>query len=271
VGGLLLVALLLIGWLNSDEGHLTPETGTGYALGIAGATVLSLLLVYPLRKRLRLLRGFGSMSGWFRVHMMLGLIGPTLILFHSNFKLGSLNSNVALASMLTVAASGLIGRHLYRQVHLGLYGRKMKISEVLSDIEGLKQAIGGDLPVLDDVRTKLDEYAKRVMADRGGALAWLLGLLALRFRSAHRRRQIEADVARALALERKSRRWTRRTMRRRAAEIRRLLRLYFAAVNKAATFAFYERLLSLWHVLHMPLFILLILTATVHVIAVHLY
>jgi hypothetical protein len=203
--------------------------------------------------------------------MMLGLIGPALILFHSNFKLGSLNSNVALGSMLTVAASGLIGRYLYRQVHLGLYGRKMEISEILADIEGLKRAIGGDLPFFDDVRTKLDAYAKRAMADRGGALARLVGLFALRFRSARRRRQLEAEVARVLALERRSRRWARRTARKRAAEVRRLLRLYFAAVNKAATFAFYERLLSLWHVLHVPLFILLILTAIVHVIAVHLY
>jgi hypothetical protein len=104
---------LLLGWYKSEDGDITPETGTGYWLGIAGASALLLLLVYPLRKRIRSLRSLGSVSAWFRLHMILGIIGPTLILFHSNFKLGSLNSNVALFSMLTVAASGLIGRYLY--------------------------------------------------------------------------------------------------------------------------------------------------------------
>jgi hypothetical protein len=147
----------------------------------------------------------------------------------------------------------------------------MEISEILTDIEGLKRAIGGDLPIFDNVRAKLDVYAKRVMADRGGALTWLVALFTLRIRSARCRKQLEAEVAQALAVERRSRKWTRRATRKRAAAVRRLLRLYFGAVNKAATLAFYERLLSLWHVLHVPLFILLVLTAIVHVIAVHLY
>jgi hypothetical protein len=50
-----------------------------------------------------------------------------------------------------------------------------------------------------------------------------------------------------------------------------LLRHYFAAVNRAAAFAFYERLFALWHILHMPLFVLLILAAIVHVVGAHLY
>lgn len=269
--GALLVAVLLTGWLNSDEGHLTPEGGIGYALGILGASAMLLLLIYPLRKRLRVLRALGSMSGWFRLHMTLGLVGPALILFHSNFKLGSLNSNVALFSMLTVAASGLIGRYLYRQVHLGLYGRKAEIREILADIERLKDAVEGGLPLSKDLHAKLDAHASAALAERGSVLAWLLALIALRLRSLRRRARLTADVAQALASERKQRGWTRRVTRRRAAEIGDLLALYFAAVNKAAAFAFYERLFALWHVLHLPLFILLILTALVHVIAVHLY
>jgi hypothetical protein len=49
------------------------------------------------------------------------------------------------------------------------------------------------------------------------------------------------------------------------------LALYNAAVRKAASFKFYDRLFGWWHVLHMPLFFMLIIAAIVHVIAVHLY
>ena len=44
-----------------------------------------------------------------------------------------------------------------------------------------------------------------------------------------------------------------------------------AAASSVATFHAYERLFSLWHVLHMPLFFMLIIAGIVHVVAVHVY
>ena len=71
-------AALIYGWQMRDEDHLTPECGVGYWLGIGGANAM-LLLGYRLRKRLTGLQILGSVSGWFQVHMMLGVIGPALI------------------------------------------------------------------------------------------------------------------------------------------------------------------------------------------------
>ena len=42
-------------------------------------------------------------------------------------------------------------------------------------------------------------------------------------------------------------------------------------VRRVAAFAAYERLFSLWHKVHLPFFYLLLITAIVHVIAVHVY
>ena len=47
--------------------------------------------------------------------------------------------------------------------------------------------------------------------------------------------------------------------------------LHLAAVKKAAAFALYERLFGLWHVLHLPLFVILVLAAGIHVVAAHLF
>ena len=38
-----------------------------------------------------------------------------------------------------------------------------------------------------------------------------------------------------------------------------------------AQFSFYERLFGLWHILHLPIFFMMILSALVHVLAVHMY
>jgi hypothetical protein len=36
-------------------------------------------------------------------------------------------------------------------------------------------------------------------------------------------------------------------------------------------FAAFERLFSLWHALHLPLFLMLLVAGVVHVVAVHVY
>ena len=43
------------------------------------------------------------------------------------------------------------------------------------------------------------------------------------------------------------------------------------ACARAAEFAFYDRLLRLWHLLHLPLFVVLVAAAILHIVAVHMY
>ena len=78
--GLAVVGVLWIGWHNRDDSGLTPESGVGYWLGIAGSALMLLLLLYPLRKRMSSLRTIGTVAFWFRAHMILGLLGCVLVL-----------------------------------------------------------------------------------------------------------------------------------------------------------------------------------------------
>ena len=107
-----ITVLLISGFLGRDESYLSPTDGMGYALGIIGGSLMLLLLFYPLRKSWRVMQNWGPIKYWFQLHMLFGVLGPVLVLFHSNFSLGSTNSNLALFSMLIVAGSGLIGRYL---------------------------------------------------------------------------------------------------------------------------------------------------------------
>ena len=53
--------------------------------------------------------------------------------------------------------------------------------------------------------------------------------------------------------------------------VSRLVKHYTLALRRTAAFKVYERLFSLWHVLHLPLFFMMIITAVIHIFAVHLY
>ena len=121
-----LAALLVLLWGRQAQlGRLiTPERGIGYVLGIVGGSAMLLLLLYPARKRVTWLRFIGGVPEWFRLHMILGVVGPICILFHANFSLGAANSNVALFCMLAVAGSGVVGRYFYTRLHAHLDGRQ---------------------------------------------------------------------------------------------------------------------------------------------------
>jgi hypothetical protein len=252
--GLLLASYLLYwGWAHRERFYFNPEQGLGYALGIIGGSLMLLLLLYPLRKHLRPLQRLGAVRHWFRMHMLFGVVGPVAILFHCNFSLGATNSNVALLSMVVVASSGLIGRFLYVRIHRGLYGRLVSLDELRDGWEAVRKEMG-DIPhALEAVEQRLTRYERPLReAYRGTASAVVLLLL-----SAWRRWRIAWQA--------------RRCLRREEPLAWRLLRRRLDAAAAVYRFNAYERLFSLWHLLHMPLFVMLVITGIIHVVAVHVY
>ena len=263
---------LVLGWAVREEEYLTPKSGLGYWLGICGSSTMLLLIIYSIRKRVRSLRWLGPIPLWFRVHMVLGILGPTLIIFHSNFKLGSLNSNVALLTMLTVATSGIVGRYLYGKIHMGLYGRKAEAKEILEEAESLRQSLGHELEAANYIAEELNLFSQRMAANMPTGLFssfWRGGVLSVQTRFISSR--LHRDARRLVLIEGKARGWSRRERRKRLAHVDDIIQQYFGAVLKAAEFAFYERLFALWHVFHLPLIFLMVSAAIVHIWAVHQY
>lgn len=265
------IVALFYSWLNRHEGHLTPEKGAGYWLGIAGSVMMAVLLLYPLRKRLGASSSWGSTAFWFRWHMILGVIGPALVMVHSNWVLQSINATVATLSMLIVAFSGIVGRYLYNMVHLGLYGRKADVRQFLTGTSYLKELLGGDLPQTEQLFKELQGFEARVLAPRRGFLSQTAAFFAFGIRRAIFRRRVMRLVNEMIASEAKRQNWDRATGRKRRRQVREHLRLYFTAITRAVRFGVFERLFSAWHVLHMPLFFLLVAATIVHIIAVHRY
>ena len=266
-----IVVVLCIGWLNRNDSSLTPKSGVGYWLGIAGSLLMLLLLVYPLRKRMRSLRLIGTVAFWFRAHMILGVFGSVLTLWHANFRLGSINSNVALVAMLVVATSGICGRYLYGKIHHGLYGRRAVVREILADVEALKGHISANLPVAHRTIAQLNAFARLGTVAPKGVLAGLIFWPMISWRGRLVRMRLIADAQRVIGLEGKRFGQSRRIQRQRLALVADLVSLHVAAVKKAAAFAFYERLFSLWHFLHVPLFLLLVIVAIIHIFAAHFF
>lgn len=249
---------IVLGWLNRQARWIDPEQGIGYALGVIGASMMVLLLAYPLRKHTkRKLRPAGSVGFWFRFHMLLGLAGPLAILYHSRFTFGSLNSAVALSAMIVVASSGLIGRFLYSRVHRGYSDRKLELRSLKDEMHGMLQVLAREGVSQEEIRERLQPFEQDAV--EAGRAFWtsaraVIGL-GLRTRTAERR------LLRSLT----------KLGGDHAQDVAQTAVYFFQASRRAAEFAFYDRLLRLWHLLHLPLFILMVAAVILHIVAVHMY
>ena len=246
--------------------YLSPQSGLGYALGIAGGSMMLLLLLYPVRKRMPRARYVGSTRAWFRLHMTLGILGPALILFHSNFSLGATNSNVALVCMLIVSGSGLFGRYFYRHLHLELNGREATLDELKEFSSRLQ--LTSTVSFLPALARRIDEE-QAVIERRFAAIPLLLRPLLGAMWAVGARRRLRRAVREAIAAGADRRHDPTRESLQLIAY--RYIDDRIGAARRVLEFRAFQKLFSLWHALHMPLFLMLIIAGTVHVVAVHLY
>jgi hypothetical protein len=214
---------------------------------------------------------WGQGKVWFVAHMLLGVGGPLLILLHSNFEFGSLNATVAFFSMATVAISGVVGRFLYLQVHRNLRGEKTSLGH-LRTMLGSDSAAASRLrfaPVVVERCQAFESWAVgRPMVSVAELLRAMVAVPLMRWRT-----QItcRGELRRRLVAVAHTEAWSRRKFNARLSAARKLTNAYLGATQRVAMFAAWERLFSWWHVAHVPFVYILVLSAIVHVIAVHAY
>jgi hypothetical protein len=253
------------------SGWFTPGDDVGYYVGMVGGILMLLLLLYPLRKHVAAFRNWGKVKGWFAVHMVLGITGPILVLAHSTFHMHSTNASVALVCMLVVAGSGIVGRFFYTKVHRGLYGEKATLQELQADA-GLESAeVRSRLHFAPGVEQRLADFQRFALGERRGFAAQAGRFLTLGWHRFQVRRACARELRATLRSVAQERGWEPDKYRRRLRAAQDLVTAYLALTQRVADFSVYDRLLQLWHVAHVPLVYLLVISGIAHVVAVHMY
>lgn len=255
--------LALVYWLGREvaQGHYyKPGSDFGYYLGVVGGSLMLMLLLYPLRKHVPFMKSWGPMKPWFRAHMICGVTGPILVVFHSTFQIGSLNAAVAMTCMLLVAGSGVVGRYVYTRIHHGLYGRQRTLQELQSQTGGFSADMAAGFRMAPELLARLRRFQHEATDASAGVLARFWRFVSIRPRAYVLYRQSLRDLSSQMRPGDDD--WM---------QARDLVDTYLNGVVDLAQFRTYERIFSLWHVLHIPLVFLLLLSAIFHVIAVHMY
>jgi hypothetical protein len=269
----LLVGLLVfLAWMVR-EGHLYDAgSDLGYNLGLVGGLLMLALLLYPLRKRWVIFDDrFGKMESWFRFHMVAGISGPLLVLFHSTFRTGSINAAAAFYSMLLVAISGILGRFIYRHIHHGLYGRQLRLSEATADLETAADCMGSIYVLRADIEPRMKAFREFAFAAQGLLPARIWKFMTLRWRSKRLSRRIRFDAKTELVRLWREKGGSRRELILNYRLAREQIDHFLDCAVTASQLSVWERMFSLWHVVHVPFLYLLVFSGVVHVVAVHMY
>jgi hypothetical protein len=169
--------------------------------------------------------------------------------------------------MIIVAASGLIGRFIYTRIHFGLYGEKMTLAELKQDLENSRHQIDQQFLSLPEIQEELENILASVAKRRNFAvqILWIpVMAVNIYFRRKKIKRILKHDMKKNkhmmsdnhIGLFKQS---------------LRTIYNYIETSRRLGQLMTYERLFSLWHILHLPLFFMLVITGIIHVIAVHMY
>ena len=261
-----------IGWLITRETTLVDSlNGIGYWIGILGASLMAILLLYPVRKKVRFMRHFGATRHWFRIHMIFGVLGPVLILYHANFHLGSLNSNVALFCTLLVAVSGLVGRYIHAKIHSDLDGHRTTLRELTERARVTAEQRARAAALVPNLLERLTAFDAHVLQPPQGMLAALILPPKLAVATRIERIRLAALIRRQLRIQAKKSSVVAAQRRRLKTAMNRFVKEHLRRVRRVAELHSYERMFGLWHLFHLPFFYMLVVTAIFHVIAVHMY
>ena len=221
---------------------LKPGGELGHDFGMVGSAMMIVMLAYSLRKRLRILRRLGPLTVWLDYHILLGVCGPLFVILHSSFKVGGL---VALSfwSMIAVAASGVLGRFLYRQIPRTRAGDELSLADVERLDRELTRELIEELSVPRETVEQIAAIAEEGIDPRRSLASLLLGMT---FGPFVLRRRLQHLVKGAPRFE--------KAVMRKALLRRRIV--------------LWERLREIfhyWHVLHKPFALIMYLFMVLHV------
>lgn len=258
----LLIVMVWVGWKVAHGKYYKSGIGLGYNLGLTGGLMMLTLLLYSFRKHIKFMQRLGKLKHWFRIHMIFGVLGPILILFHTTFRTGSINASVALYCMLLVAGSGLVGRFVYTQIHKGLYGSRSTLKEAREALAGSTDDVKSRLHFFPKVEKWINIFEHTALEEKRGFFAGVWYFLSFDVRRMLLVWRCKRNIHQTLSSER---------MDGNAKEAVKLVGQYLLQIQTVAQFKKFEQIFSAWHILHIPLMYMMVATAIFHVIWVHMY
>jgi hypothetical protein len=223
-----------------------------HGLGILGGSMITLgVITYSSRKRIRSLWKVGRLSIWLEFHIFLCLLGPILVIFHTTFKAGGIAA-ISLWAMISVWASGMVGRFLYAQIPRNLQGAELTGDQIQAELEAHRMKLAGS-PLGQQVLQNIDRSFSGFTSPQ--RLSEILPAMArLRSLRTQIRHSLDAVTQRAAIGAAQ------------ANEIRKAALARTRLMQQSIILGQVGRLFYYWHAIHLPFTIIMFITLAAHVV-----
>jgi len=265
----MILGLIAFGWINWNSINLQNSGDFTYNSGLIGGIAMLLVLLYAVRKRMKLMRKAGNMEGWYYFHLLGGVLGPLVIVFHTGFTIKSINSGVALFTMLTIVMSGLFGRYIYTRIGYSLHRKLLAIKESETQLMDSLNSYGS--PVAEKIERRLSNFSLSVLTGDRSILKLPMRVVAIRGAATACYVKVSTDLASMIKARAKREGWASMDVKARVHREKEQLREHISAIANIASAHLFERILVRWRILHIPLLYILVITALIHVLYVHMY
>ena len=267
IGMFAVVSLSVRGWsyyltpmderpFNPEYSAMRPSGPYSHGLGMLGGLMIIVgVAMYMTRKRVRALSTAGRLSRWLEVHIFLCLLGPVLVAYHTTFKAGGVAA-ITLWTMLSVAASGIMGRFLYTQIPRNLNGTQLTMDEIEREMRALEDtlrstAAGASLVAAMDglfagtsaPRTLMEFFSSTIRLQRLKSAA---------------KRKIREIVSKSGIMPEAG------------AQLRQAASARAVLLQRSFLLSQVERVFFYWHAVHLPFTVIMFITLAAHVTVVAL-
>jgi len=233
---------------------LRPAGIIGHGFGVVGSLMMLFMLLYSVRKRTKIFKNFGFLSGWLNLHIYFGIIGPLLIVLHSTFKVHGLIA-VSFWSMVAVALSGILGRYLYTQIPRTISGKELSLGELNKLDDEITDYIHSRYQLDAQNMSKFVEIVKQPARTNKGALSLLLGIIFSDIFRPFRYYQVKRKISKQYRFSKKVVRQIAKSLLRKELLERR--------INQWSTI---HQLFHYWHVIHKPFAIIMYIIMLIHIL-----
>ncbi len=236
---------------NPEHELLKASGAYGHGLGIVGASMIIVgVIMYSTRKRIRSLWNVGRLSTWLEIHIFLCLLGPVLVIYHTTFKESGIAA-ICLWSMLSVVASGLIGRFLYVLIPRNVKGSELTAAQINQQFDAQR-----DVLQQSDIGNQLIAFIDKSFAGikRPSNIS---GTLALFFQLQRLKTQIKSFTRKRIKAEHFSRKTAR--------QLSRLASSRATLIQRSVLLLQVEKMFYYWHAIHLPFTAIMFITLAVHI------
>jgi len=270
IASLYIVSFLAISFVvyNSDDYYIADHTKRirmdahqlykpsgliGHGLGIVGSTMMLLLLLYSVRKRVKVFRKAGKLANWLNVHIFFGIIGPILVTLHTTFKFNGIVA-VSFWSMAAVALSGFIGRYIYVQIPRNLAGHELSMQEMKNLNREFNEELKKDYGFTDEMIAKIDKISQVPQRKVNRELTALITTVESDITSAFKLRDLKKEYTQQYQIP--------------AGKMKAIMKITKQKTKLERRMRAWESLHNLfhyWHIAHKPFAIVMLIIMVVHV------